>query len=1025
MAHFLSSVTHAILNHRREGNTRSTASGIQQCGTFSDFIRCAARVEDFTVSDPPHTSIWTGDQSGALTVRAPHDGASVFSFERNSKAFVFAMLYYAPHLWLGLSDGHVIVLNVQMLQIVLECKPHTSAVTSFTAAQNFVYSSSCDFGILQWNAASLRILAFGRMCAHHYPVQCLVSSRNWIYSADSDGLIHVWDVHWPKSPQSPIFSLCGHRAEVTVLTLVDDTLYSGDRSGVLLMWDIQMRRPAKRFRGENSVCLSLYYDQLSRHLWCGYGNGKIHIYDVDTHRPLGYLSEHTGSAVCLIQHVSYERILYVVQICDAGRVVISYLAKLNAKGINSGRQGVHIGEQYILSRKISACNELRKVSWCRINALRKEFTKLRALALLRVSNLKDHRIIRNALLKWRKKSADHFTCGVHLVKQMRIGLLRNIFSHFSCWHSYPYEERTRRLTMHSLPKALTFEFHRCRHNTVTRFEQTILRRLHQQCMCDLQKKFFNQIMLAKRAVYWRTWALFLKSSTEKEILIACSEQVRTTVSSRVLIHAWTKWDHLINQKKTCKGYTPNPSLPYRQYLLRNAFARWKDVLGSCRTSERSRRLALWLCHKNSVIQQRFHWTRLKHHSHVSRIGRLKSYSADSELLNKEASPKPVPTFELESETSDASSEVRRMQFQCVQIENLRDHYKNELQQIHERTITHYSEPHCEQETEEFYILIHTLKAKCMNCMECLEMIGMSHAHASKNAAMLFLRGSSNLERLLIRSVQSEALYSKTDPCAWNASSGALFKIKNSQKLWKRFLLAIVQIILSCDSAVGDNFSAASSEMYKQIQNRKQILVRNYILILGLAAHCFTACSNKKNSAGRTCPRHKLHPFDQLYPRESDSRSSVEYVSKDSHFSRLDSVSPSYSEASLLSATLSSLDIASVNIDLGLKLAEVPHPTGIVVESVQPDGAASDAGLHSDDVLVYFGGSSLRHKKTLQAFFSALGRHAVPGEFVSIVYLRDGSPHSTDLLIPEDARDMFDLDRVEKDKIELEIEHTDA
>jgi WD40 repeat protein len=224
MAHFLSDVTMGKLDARREEVARTNAKGIKCVDDVLGAVRCVASC--FRQVDGTHTEevLWTGDQEGGITVRVWSDFSPMFEIDRKPNAFVFSLLNVGPFMWAGLSDGNIRFFDCTSCEMVCEAKGHSSAVTQMIFACGYVFSSSQDWGIVQWDPVQFTNIK--RYNGHQNAVRCLASDhRSLLFSGGDDYVVRCWDLENQVEVRHP-WPLIGHVNAVVDMVLLDVHLFT-------------------------------------------------------------------------------------------------------------------------------------------------------------------------------------------------------------------------------------------------------------------------------------------------------------------------------------------------------------------------------------------------------------------------------------------------------------------------------------------------------------------------------------------------------------------------------------------------------------------------------------------------------------------------------------------------------------------------------------------------------------------------------------------------------------------------------
>ena len=150
MAHFLSDVTHLRLELRGDDPVCGQDDrSVVHTHDFSSPIRCfdvVPRNDEYMDG----VVVWSGDTNGALTIRKGIDGQPIRQVPPPRNVYIYSLLCLPPYVWVGQSDGYMLIFSTESYQKMYEVKAHSGCINCIFSHFGFIFSGGGDWQIVKW-----------------------------------------------------------------------------------------------------------------------------------------------------------------------------------------------------------------------------------------------------------------------------------------------------------------------------------------------------------------------------------------------------------------------------------------------------------------------------------------------------------------------------------------------------------------------------------------------------------------------------------------------------------------------------------------------------------------------------------------------------------------------------------------------------------------------------------------------------------------------------------------------------------
>ena len=335
MAHFLSDVTHERMQQRANYNEaanpdrlRTYIPGLTHTHDFAATMRCTAVLER-TIEDEklgPNAVIksWSGDLDGTISIRHGLDGKVVKKIpQEHLNVFVFALQQYKETMWAGLSNGYLVVYDINTTSKIFEAKAHGGAINRFLLGGDKIFIASADWQISQWNAADMTRITNGSFSGHTNAVRCIALDGTLLYSGGDDCVIRCWDLA-TNTERTGTWPIIAHHDSVRDIVVFDSFLFSSSTDGTINVWNIRTAQLVRQLEVVNASITTLCLDTASNYLWAGSSDGNINIWNASTLSLVGLVDDHENTNVAAIRQVARVDAIKAWTVCSDGNVRIWY-----------------------------------------------------------------------------------------------------------------------------------------------------------------------------------------------------------------------------------------------------------------------------------------------------------------------------------------------------------------------------------------------------------------------------------------------------------------------------------------------------------------------------------------------------------------------------------------------------------------------------------------------------------------------------------------------------------------------------
>jgi WD40 repeat protein len=153
----------------------------------------------------------------------------------------------------GHDDGTVRMWSIEGQELFI-CRGHQAAVTSIAVSGEWLFSSSHDKTIKQWQIATGQCLQ--TFSGHQDWVTSISVSGEWLFSGSRDKNIKQWQLATGEC----LHTFSGHQAWVTSISASGEWLFSGSHDNTVKQWQISTGECLHTFRGHqtwiNSIAVS-------------------------------------------------------------------------------------------------------------------------------------------------------------------------------------------------------------------------------------------------------------------------------------------------------------------------------------------------------------------------------------------------------------------------------------------------------------------------------------------------------------------------------------------------------------------------------------------------------------------------------------------------------------------------------------------------------------------------------------------------------------------------------------------------
>jgi WD40 repeat protein len=193
------------------------------------------------VSD--HNFVYTASSDRFVTRWDPHTGQQdAFAVQTPAAAFSLAIVPTKNHLILGLDNGKMHVIDLEIRQEINHLNRHNAAVFSILAnpTNGHLYSVDAAGMLCVWDSNYQQLLQFP-ICDSKIRQVALAPDAKSLYLACGDGHLRAFDTEY----FNPILDFQAHINACTALALdFQGWLLTGGKDGYIRLWDLQGAKKA-------------------------------------------------------------------------------------------------------------------------------------------------------------------------------------------------------------------------------------------------------------------------------------------------------------------------------------------------------------------------------------------------------------------------------------------------------------------------------------------------------------------------------------------------------------------------------------------------------------------------------------------------------------------------------------------------------------------------------------------------------------------------------------------------------------
>eukprot|EP00759_Apiculatamorpha_spiralis_P001981 PhF_6_TR1067/c0_g1_i1/m.2241 len=871
MAHYLSEVTHAKLDQRREQIVPTYTKGLRCVHDFTAFMRCAEVVPRHTISG--HKAdfvVWSGEQDGTIAIRSGIQGDEIFQIEKKEKVFVYCLLHHNNFMWAGLSDGYLRVFDVRTFDLVFETKPHAGGILAIIFACGYIFTGGYDWQILQWEPEEIRVVPRGQYSGHQNAVRCFAADGSLLFSGGDDFAIRCWDIDVGQEKMAP-WPVVGHRGGIRALVIMEVYLFSASQDGTVKVWNTQTGQLVRVLEKRDNPYTSLMRDDSSFRLWTGNADGTINLWNGLTLEPIASMTDHSGSFVVAIKSMIRVNAMKAWSVGQDGSVCV-WFSETDGGG----------NTDYKLIKSLEE-DQQKQVEMMRTAILRNYSTlETRRMELLKLENRDENRKANSAkafaaqnlqelkkvafgrLLKWRiqkrlksKLSGTALASFNHLTSELR-------HSYYGRWLKFTNEIKDYRRKK-EISSALS---QATENGTMVTYLHLLLQyakierqRSRREAAGGLLLLSTTRGLRCRMFNQWKRFVVATKTKNSRDTIV----QALGRINEESLMAAyWKLLKSSVRIAKRQNGYAQQVGTLLRSCesgILRWHFSQWTKYVKRRKITMKRRMAADNLLRGTTRGLRLIYYRKLFVNLIVKKATPLMDQYVELQARIEEmqrllSSQNYLTEDQLEKELKRLYDEVGRIQAENEKLDQ--EIRQLELQQKKLRAELrkeNYLDPTKtpEQQLEQAMYL---LKAKGVNCRVDFTRVTDARSHGVSKAEDVFNHGVLKVQRVCAKAVSPEHLKDSPESLSWQVSGEVLDRIMSNRKIFESALEGISDVVVAYDMMVYENkaswFDADGN--FSDKHSLKAEMLQNFNVFLDFVVQHFKRCHDDVRVTGSASQR---------------------------------------------------------------------------------------------------------------------------------------------------------------------------
>ncbi|ORC85332.1 uncharacterized protein TM35_000361920 [Trypanosoma theileri] len=511
--------------------------------------------------------------SGELSVQIP---ARVSKKKETIKPL--ALLSTPHHVWVGFSDGAVVVYDHLCVTQVTMGHFHASPVVAFCSMMDgTTVSGSLDMALVRWDKEEKNFEAITRIVGvseTHQALTCMTAfGANIVLCGSMAGSILAVDC----TSGLQVATLRGHNSRVNAMVVMEDLLFSAAEDGYVNVWNMRCDEQSSGLAFQRSCRLlkcvpvqvavrDMVPHEGSRSLWVSYVDGVVERWSANPDDDFGV--EQVAREAFIDANGSYQP-YEVVSLHCIGTVEAMRVLALGSNGISK----VWCGHRNVLEESLQKSIKDINAVISQDSAEAKEWEQ-KALALKQkeverkgkystlLSRLHVRRLLFSYYSRWRMRVCSHRLRGrqqeeicLNLEERYQFRLMRR---YFTTWCSF-YDKEQSRIRKQLIALALERVTNQMWiAELISRWRDSISRRkLHRQQeeVMKTLERVSNGVILAKYFACWKCQRSIQRGKLPADKLALVAAKSR----QRVLRQAYDSWYASNTQCKPNSNITTTPA----------------------------------------------------------------------------------------------------------------------------------------------------------------------------------------------------------------------------------------------------------------------------------------------------------------------------------------------------------------------------------------------------------------------------------------------------------------------------------